>query len=236
MTQVTNDLEGGTDGATITAANSGGGTATAFDTVSTPQTGATLAYNAANAIHGGFSAHYKVGATSGQLYTAWSTALAGPLLDHAERWYFNLAALPASTLDPVRAFRAGSQVYRLRINSSGQLVVLDAGNATLYTSTVAITAGSPFRLETKAHHAAGSASTLEVKLWLNKDSSASPDIDEALTGLSTIGSTGMDEIRTGLTGGLANSPNLYGDGYVAGAPDFVGPVVTASLAQILQYG
>ena len=71
---ITNDFETGTSAATISNANSGGGGATAFDTVSIGA-GSVGAYSNAQAAHGTLSGLFSTGTAGNASYVTWAASV-----------------------------------------------------------------------------------------------------------------------------------------------------------------
>ncbi|MFZ1812572.1 MAG: polysaccharide lyase [Candidatus Saccharimonadales bacterium] len=153
MAAYTNSAEGGTVGATISVANSGGASGNAFTQVS-PVGAPSYTFANNSVAHGSLS--YRITGIAGdtvKLYLGGTAATAS-----AARAYLSFVSVPiaAQTLLIMQnsSFAAAANV---NINSSGKLYVSDAAGATLYTSPSAVTAGTWYRVELQA--AAGTTTT-----------------------------------------------------------------------------
>jgi len=73
MTTLVNSFEGGTNGVTVSAANSGGGSGNAFDSV-TIGTGASIIYDTTQT-QGALAAKVATGASVSTVFATWSTAM-----------------------------------------------------------------------------------------------------------------------------------------------------------------
>ena len=91
MTQLTNNFEGGTDGVAISAANSGGTSGNAFDSI----TGSGIGeFETATSGQGSVCCRYNAN-TFPSIYFVWSSGL-GTLTDHYGRLYFRRGAAPSA--------------------------------------------------------------------------------------------------------------------------------------------
>lgn len=145
MTRVDNNFEGGTNGVTISTANSGGASGTAFSTVSIGA-GGTLTYSTTSPLDGSVSAALVVG-------TAANTNLFDlPVAANAVgsiSMLFRLNALPSGTLQfpvNVRGNSGASTLGRVQLTNLGNMqAVCGAGSAA--NSTGAVVTGVDYRLE-----------------------------------------------------------------------------------------
>lgn len=157
-----NDFNGGTDGALITAANSGGVSGTAFSTDS-----AAATYSAADGYPpGGLSA---VNATAGLTSVKWTgLSLTGSSL--FTRQHVRIASYPASDDHILFGFAAGStQVAVLQINSTGKLVLRYGGSQIQAgISSTSIPLNTWVRIETEMTTTASA----KFRVWLYTDPQA----------------------------------------------------------------
>lgn len=159
---LTNSADGGTLGATVSAANSGGASGNAFDSVvGTP----TITFDNTHSL-GPFA--YKVigGASAQQM--VWSTAQ-GTIAQQYGRLYLYTTGNPSGVTGIVRWLVGGAQAARLRLETTGALTISDAGNAAEITTTNAIALNQWIRIEWHVVFVASNA-TIEIKLFNNADS------------------------------------------------------------------
>ena len=139
---IVEDFEGGTDGATISTSNTGLGFADG-----------TATFTDANGVHTGtLAALYS--ATAGTSYSV--VYFGSPTLRSASymRWYVTFQALPASnTL--IAALRAVTTVRaEVRMNAAGTVTLRNATTA-VYTSSATLSAGTTYRFEWDAINSTG---------------------------------------------------------------------------------
>lgn len=141
MPTITNNADGGSDGTTVTAGNSGGASGTAYDSVvGTP----TITFDNDHASSGSLA--YKVTGGTGAQQMVWSTAL-GTVGQLWGRFYIWSSGAPSTNIGIVRFTVGGSQTARLRYETTGQLMLSDAGNGPEVTTTSAIPTGQWVRVE-----------------------------------------------------------------------------------------
>jgi hypothetical protein len=126
MSAKSNSFEGGTTGATITAANSGGTSGDAFTSV--PTISGTLAYDSALAAHGTISAKLTGGGTDA-LSVIYDIT---PATSFAVRGYFYLTSLPTADhwLIAMYATNHTTRLLSMHINSAGKLRLSDGSGTT----------------------------------------------------------------------------------------------------------
>ena len=147
MSVVTNSFEGLTLGATISAANSGGASGTAFDAVNIGSGGALTA--ASGAAHGALCASLEdtSAATTDLVWTS-----AGPFGAQTSiyyRMYIQISANPGnSSLRLFNVTTGGGSITTFFLNTSGKVEVTYSSSGTLFViSTAAVPIGSWFRIE-----------------------------------------------------------------------------------------
>lgn len=144
-----NTADGGTDGGTVTAANSAGGSGTAWDLVSIP-TGA-LTFSAAQAQQGALSYAVTTTASSaGEGLLRWGDSL-GLTAASSRVFVYLPAANPTVNTSLVRfsTNNAGTvaNACTLTLNTIGKLLVQDSAGAVLFTSASALPKSTWVRLE-----------------------------------------------------------------------------------------
>jgi hypothetical protein len=206
---LTNGFEGGTNGATITAANSGGGSANKFTAVSC--TGGSATYSTA-------AAHGLLGVTlasSSPCYLQWSGASVPSTSNSYGRLYLNRSANPGATQVLVKMGDASFvRDAQINIGTNGRLQLIDSANVKQVTFTNAIPLNSWVRIEWHLVNAA--TGSLQVSMYLGD--SLTPIETETASGINTgtvlgslqvgsviagaVGSTSLDDLAYGTTGPL----------------------------------
>jgi hypothetical protein len=224
---VSNTLDGGTNGTTVTSANSGGASGDAFQLTSVPA-GGTLAYDNTLAFSSPNSIKMATGGTVGSAYVGWTTAL--PQTE--TQMYFGammyFTALPTTNINVVRAVNTGiaSSVaaFEIVITTAGNYRVLGANGATIMTSSDVIPLNTWFRVEgfldtnTRAY---------EVRYWASAGSTGAPTNSSSGTS-SIIGSTGwyINDVRYGFARTSAiNIGPFWMDNLGASRSGWIGPGV-----------
>jgi hypothetical protein len=140
-----NTLEGGTQGTTISAANSGGASGDAFSQC-LAGTNATCAYDGTHAHSGTLAASLSTGATSANTYVSWAL---GPFQQVWGRFYYWVTASPTANTRIASCYASGITTVRafIRHNSGGKLAACDSTSAILWTSTSALPVGQWVRVE-----------------------------------------------------------------------------------------
>lgn len=159
MVALFNGAEGGTLGATVSAANSDNASGNAWNSVvGTP----TITFDNTQAIG---TQSYKIVNPPSAQQMVWSTSL-GTVTEVWGRLYLYSSAAPSGVTGIVRFLSGGSQSARLRYETAGTLTISDAGNATEITTTNAVATSQWTRIEYHIIFDAVSA-TCEIKLFNN---------------------------------------------------------------------
>lgn len=168
MTTKVNTCEGGTNGVAISAANSGGASGDAWDSVT------------GNGVWNYSTTHPSYGTKGAQLVLTadpnarlnWS--MGGT--DLRVRFSFYHTSNVPATMTLVRPLASGSQVAALRINSSnGRLILSSAANSTLATSTTVLNTSQQYGIEMKFLVGTGTT-RMELLIYNDgSDFSATPD-------------------------------------------------------------
>src|SRR6266568_2354908 len=141
-----NTAEGGTNGTTVLTSNSGGASGDAFDSVTAPPVDAVLAFDNT---HAALAYKFQIGATSTQLFLQWLAAFSATNLSYAKIAFNSYwTANPAASAYQLHvASAAAAQVCGVRINTSGQLIIVSQAGTTIGTMTSAIPLNAWFRVE-----------------------------------------------------------------------------------------
>ncbi len=219
---VSNSFEGGTNGTTISAANSGGSSGTAFDTV-TIGAGATLAFDSTRAAHGGLSAKVATGG-SAQSMVQWTTAV-GTQTEVWGRVYVYFTAVPSPAVKLLRFFNGASQAGAINVNISGFLVLLDATNTQVAVGSVAVTTGAWARIE---FHVLANATTgaIEAKLFNTADGTT---VSELVSATNKNTNSALTDYRFGQTTAVASVGPFWMDDLQINNTGWPGPVGSLSV-------
>lgn len=161
--ELNNAAEGGTLGATVTTANSGGASGNAWDAVvGTP----TITYDNTHALG---TLSYKVVASTTAQQVAWTSASHGTQSETWGRLYLWSQSAPTGVTGIVRFVVGGSQAARIRYEPTGLLTLSDAGNAAEFSTAAAIPTGQWVRIEWHIQFVATNA-TVELRTYNTADS------------------------------------------------------------------
>ena len=219
--RVTNNAEGGTALATVTAANSTGTGQTPFDAVSTPPAGAELIYDTAQVAHGTKSFGMSTGATAGSAYMEWGTNLP-PSSVHYFRANVYFTANPAATLIIAQGRNATASNSRISVNTTGKVVLSTGAGTTLLTSTASVPLNQWCRIEASIQpNASSTTGAAELRLYQSLDGATTTDIQ---TGSAfDFLSTPTTIFRIGIPASVANVAKFWMDDLAIDAGGFVGP-------------
>lgn len=222
-----NSAAGGTDETTVTPANSGGTSGTAFAAVSVGTDGEFVfddAYTPAASLTD-FMYRISAGATPAQTY---GELTIGGELTFAHRVYMRANANPAGT-ERLWLHRASGAQASVRMLANGKIGLYDAGNTQRYVSTNSVPLGQVVRIEWlfTSHLTNGH---MEARLFFGADPHATTptetignQTDNWNTGPST---GGYDDLRYGFTSNSAGAWSVW-MGLLAGDnATWPGPAVT----------
>lgn len=227
-----NSFEGSTDETTVTTGNSGGGSGSAFDSVSVG-TGATVVYDNAQSALGTFSCRIGTTGTSSLAYVGWT--LASVASDYS-RALLRLTSLPSAAAQPVVRYLSGAgQSFRVNVKSAGTIEVRDAGNSVVGTTTAAITAGQFWRLELHPVFST-TVGAVELRYYASPNSTGSPTETLTLTGLTLTANA--TEVRWGVGAALANAVSTWFDNVATEGTTWFGPALVngTGLARATTFG
>jgi hypothetical protein len=195
-----NTFEGGTDGVTITTANSGGTSGSPWDLVQIGAADATAEFDTARAAQGIASARLATTATAAAVQLRWSF---DPVNEAFTRWYLYL---PSTTPLPI-----GIQwLETLGFSLVGRADILDLtgpklriyseGNVSSATGNVLVTRDAWVRIETRLK--LGSGGLIEAKLFNSPDISTA---DEVITLSHASTNTVVERVRFGWNTAIASA-------------------------------
>ncbi len=146
-TALFNSSEGGTNTAAVTTANSGGASGNAFQLVTVSPT-CTFTFDNTVAAHGLYSYKVALGATAGESYVQWDTALtANPVGTLYARGYYYFTAIPTTTPVLFRWMSGTSLRGSVHVNTAGKLACFDSTGTLVATSTGTVPLNTWFRVE-----------------------------------------------------------------------------------------
>ncbi|MER7331655.1 MULTISPECIES: alkaline phosphatase D family protein [unclassified Micromonospora] len=208
MTTLTNSFETGLpNGTTVTAANSGNGSAGApFDTV-TIDSPNTMVYSTASPAHGALGARITIGASAANFcYCEWSTSL---LAVQSGSTIYTRIGFSYPTVPPnfgefalLRGLLATNQRWRVSLTNTAKIAVFGQSSTTIATSATTLAAATHYRVEAAAA-AHVSAGAIEVRIYLG-DSQTPVETLGPFTGQAMGGP--IDRVRFGV--GLSAFPSV----------------------------
>jgi hypothetical protein len=196
---LSNTFEGGTNGAAITAANSGGASGNAVNATSCTG-GATLTYASGGGAHGS-NVSALVTPGTGACAMQWSKSITATSEAYG-RAYINFAGNPTNTFALLRISDATpSRDVQVNLSKTGKLSVTDAAGTTQVTFTNSIPLNSWVRLEW--HLISAASGTFELRMYAGD--STTPIESHVLTGINTGTSIGFYQL-----GALSSIPAGFG--------------------------
>lgn len=210
------DFENGTSGTAITSANSGGGSDTAFNSVSTSGTGSAIYSNTA-AAHGSQCAIVSTGSgSSSNAALIWGASLPSSSVIYGSVYLNLLTALPASS-DAVIEFFQGSNAFGggIQITTTGKLLVQDDNFNFLHTFASTLPIASWVRVEWLV----SASGQITVNYYSGPDSTT---VTETYSAVSQSYTT-FTGLGFGWNNGHANQPNLGIDCIQVSDQGFPGP-------------
>jgi hypothetical protein len=217
---LTNSFEygGGNSGAVaITTGNSGGGSDSAFNIVTTGS-GATTAYSETQAAHGSWSGEFVTPATDTNTIVEWSASLTGSSITtvyfRAYMWFASLS----STVRVIEVFSGASLCAAVGVQGTGNIAVFNAAGSNAGTSSGTVSAGAWFRLEGKVT-ASTTAGSITVSAYTSDDSTTAAF---TLSESSLVLAAAITNIRFGNPTSVA-SATFYLDDVGASDSGYLGP-------------
>lgn len=215
--------DGGTNGTTVSAANSGGTSGPAWDSVTAnTANGATLAYDTAHTLGGHpLAVKLATGGTATTCFTQWSTSLtASGITQTWFRLYAYLTGIPAANFRIWQCLNGSTTCAALQILSTGKLRMLDTSGVAITTSTASVPAGQWFRVEGFVL-ASATAGQTEVRLYSAADAGPQNYTEINTSAASQNTSTAITITRFGVGTSVANvaawwmaSPGASDTGYL----------------------
>jgi hypothetical protein len=213
--------EGGSNGTTVTTANSGGASFDAWSSV-TIGTNAALIFDSTQAMHGILSYRFSTGASSVQCKVVWTFTAAGTI---QFRIYVRTPSAFTNLPTILRMQGSGTQTMRLAWNSSGNLIIRDTSNTQQGQSSTTFATGTWYRIE--GYCTAGSSSVAEVKIWTTPDDTGAANETLSLSA-KNFGTASIDTFEVGQVAAATNIPQWWADDItIADTQSYLGPVATA---------
>lgn len=207
MTRKQQSLVTGTNGTTISAANSGGQGQDAFDVV-TIGANATCTYDDSQNHSGAFAAKIVTSGTT--VNTALMQYNAG--LSMAEFWlrmYVYFTAAPASILMLQRSFAAGALEFGIAITTTGTIRMIKSAAATVATTTTTLVTSQWNRIDC---HYLASTGACDLSLYQGDAQCAAPygtaTGGATISGTATAGAN-IDDQRFGSITALSPAPGTF---------------------------
>ncbi|MER6892029.1 hypothetical protein, partial [Streptomyces halstedii] len=216
--QLVNGADGGTQGLTVTPANSGGASGNAWNAVAgTPN----IVYDGAHA-RGALAYKLDVAAATTPHQVVWTSASMGAVTQLYGRLYLWTAAHPVTNrLGLVRFMNGASQAARLILQTDGTLQLTDAGNAAELNTTTPIATGQWVRVEWRVVFVATGAA-VEVRLFNDADSTVATQV---VSGTASGIGAACDSVQIGAyLNGLASSWTAWLDSIELNDTGFPGPL------------
>lgn len=219
--------EGGAENVTVTAANSGGASGDAWDTVVTGAN-ATQQYKADVVLNGKRSITQFTGASSVSCYSQWTAKIAA-------RWpagmttnyggcYLRISAIPGVDTTFVEMSDAAGTTNRanIRVRSTGAIRLRNAANGTVTTTATILSVNTWYRVEWRVDGSITGAYT--ISLFLGNSTSAI----ETISGTANFGGV-IGTYRFGFVANVANSIQYWLDGMQVNDTGLPGPLTYASV-------
>jgi hypothetical protein len=230
MALLTNSLEGGTSGTTISNANSGGASGDAFNTVSIGAS-ATLTFDNAHAAHGGLAMKATTPGTATSSFAYWGTSLGAGQGTVWFRAYLYLTANPGVNTRAVTFWTttsAGTICASVILKTTGTVAFWNSGSSEIIVTTAAVPLNQWFRVEGFCVSSA-TVGQMELKLFSSMDATV-PTETQTSTALqntgASIGSTGF-----GPSSSVA-SITYWMDDVGVSTTGYLGPAASAGAAPL----
>lgn len=198
MTLRQNTAEGGINGATVTTANSGGASGTAFTTVA-PTGTPTYQFKNNVAAHGTMS--YGITATAGN-YVNLVFPIVSAVTQASARFYFYLHTLPSAGQDLFQILAGGANVAMIGLSGTNRLAV-KSKSTTVNTFPTVLSAGTWYRVEIQAQPGTSTTDGTISCQYYQADSTTPVDPVYSASNVDA-GTTGITNVQFGkMTSGTA---------------------------------
>lgn len=218
---LSNNAEGGTDTTNVTAANSGGASGDAFNTVTQPGgTGGSLTYSTDHPADGPLG--WKFACPTGSGFGGeiiWSTAM-GTVTEVYGRIYTYRTSINSDTNRIFLITNGGSRAAEVDITTTGKLRTFNSANATIATSTNDVPLNELVRIE--FHYlASATVGRMEAKFFHGH---ATTSIEDVAMAVDANTSTQATDVRLwGTPSAVTSGYTWYADAWALSATDWIGP-------------
>ena len=214
---LTANAEGGSNGSDVIAG-------TDFDT-SSLGTGGTNTYSSDIAIHGNL-VYKTVAGTGGQsAFLGWDVSLPGAMTDIWTRMYAYVAVNYNGQISQLRYL--GIPILRIILNNTNNIRLTDQANVAIAISSTVVPLNTVFRIEAHVMTSASpTGGTVEVRIFLNPESTVPTEVMGPYTGIQTASS--IDAVWFGPTGSAGAV--VYHDDDAISTDDWLGPANAAPIA------
>lgn len=217
MVTLVNSFEGGTNGVTITNANSGGASGNAFDSGALS---GSPAFSNTHAAHGALGCEIASSGTAA--YVGWATSL-GTQTQTWFRQYLYFTANPGGTTYLNQFVELGvANCASILITSAGQLLFWDTSGTTQITSTEAVPLNQWIRVEGFVISSA-SIGQLSLSIYNSMDSITPTETHTTAANIDTNG--GLNSVWFGVTFS-SQTLTYWLDDVGVSTTGYLGPVIT----------
>ena len=219
MTTRGNSFEGIGNGVTVTAANSGGVSGDAFDSVTIPA-GCTVISDNTHAAHGGQACKQQIGGTALGCAVNWLLTAAGTVYYRA---YLYVPAFPSATIRVVNVRSGASFAAAMALTATGKLQMQASTGGQMAITTASVPTGAWFRVE-GFFIASATAGQGEVKLFTSMDSTSPAETKTSAATFNTLAN--FDQTQIGIASNVATTGPWWLDDLAVSTAGYVGPFVT----------
>lgn len=159
---VTNNAEGGSNGAVPTASDTGSGTSWTSVSVDTNR----ITYSNEQIIRGNLAYRFDQGSSG--ITLTWNSSVLGTLTEHYGRFYAYTTGAPSVSNRFVRG-TSGSQSFAINLGSTSKIFIKNTADTTIWQSSTVISHNNWFRIEWHLTHA-GASGSLEVRIYTDPNS------------------------------------------------------------------
>ena len=221
---ITNNAEGGSNGTSATAGNTGGASGDAFAAVSLSGA-STCTFSGEQAAHGAMS--YKMGTNGTDVqYLEWLPTTASSA---AARVYFYFPSLPTSANGVVRVLTAGGGTTLMHLLVTNmQVEIQNTAAAKVWDSAgVTVPVGQWLRCEFSIPNGNTATGTMRMD-WYAADSTTPIAGLSANITAQNFGTANIGRMRVGRTAAYGTLASFYVDdiGYQDGSTTYLGPALT----------
>jgi hypothetical protein len=200
QTLLVNIAEGGSNGTTITAGNTGGASGNAATSVTTA--GAVAIFDNSKAARGSLSYQFST-STSAQAFFEWSSGV-GPIPRCFGGVYVNCSAFTTvPSLVRLRGNGAATQNIRISLDSTGHVQVRGTGNTVLATSTNPLVVNTWARIEWDV--IGGPLGTANIYIYLVADAPVGSHTELLTAAGVDLGPGTVDDISFGIVTATASA-------------------------------